>query len=244
MRPKQPCAIILSTTLWLAAAASRGSAQDRTGSENQRAAVTVTVTDSAKAPLEDAQVVVGTAVWKTGSDGKVIIGNQGRDTLEGVVRRVGYGNATFKARTGEQLTVVLQKLQLIRDVVVRGSPPMTQAKRSRLEGFFRRRAEGEGTFIDREAIDARDAERVVDLLRSVSGIRIRYIGSIPYVQFVRCAQVEVYINGIRASQGFSDLFAIQPKDLEALEIYHGLATVPAEFSPRPNDCAAVAVWTR
>ena len=44
--------------------------------------------------------------------------------------------------------------------------------------------------------------------------------------------------------GFRDYFGLSPLDIEAMEVYHGLASVPPEFSPEPNDCAAIVVWTR
>ena len=78
----------------------------------------------------------------------------------------------------------------------------------------------------------------------VTGVRVRYRGSTPFVQFLRCDHVNVYIDGIRSHDGFRDFSALSPLDIEAMEVYHGLATVPPEFSPQPNDCAAIVVWTR
>ncbi|MGI9044066.1 MAG: hypothetical protein ACR2GK_08075, partial [Gemmatimonadaceae bacterium] len=65
-----------------------------------------------------------------------------------------------------------------------------------------------------------------------------------FVRFMRCANVNVYIDGIRSHDPFRDYFGLSPLDIEAIEIYHGMAQVPPEFSPRPNDCAAIVVWTR
>jgi hypothetical protein len=56
--------------------------------------------------------------------------------------------------------------------------------------------------------------------------------------------VNVYIDGIRSHDGYRDFFALNPLQIEAMEIYHGMAQVPPEFSPRPNDCAAIVIWTR
>ena len=66
----------------------------------------------------------------------------------------------------------------------------------------------------------------------------------PFIQFLRCEQVNVYIDGIRSHDGFQDYVSLSPLDIEAIEVYHGIATVPPEFSPEPNDCAAIVVWTR
>ena len=56
----------------------------------------------------------------------------------------------------------------------------------------------------------------------------------------------VFTNMGRASVALAMIAAnaLSPLDIEAMEVYHGMATVPPEFSPRPNDCAAIVVWTR
>ena len=48
----------------------------------------------------------------------------------------------------------------------------------------------------------------------------------------------------RSHDGFLSFIELNPRQIEAMEIYRGVATVPPEFSPMPNDCAAVVVWTR
>jgi hypothetical protein len=134
----------------------------------------------------------------------------------------------------------------LKKVVVRASElkPDRYAKTGRFDEFYRRRAAGLGTFFTREAIEARNPQKSEDLLRMVTGVRIRYRGNIPFVQFLRCETVNVYVDGIRSHDPFRDFFALSPLDIEAMEVYHGMATVPPEFSPAPNDCAAIVVWTR
>ena len=45
----------------------------------------------------------------------------------------------------------------------------------------------------------------------------------------------------RSHDGFVSFLELNPRQIEAMEIYRGVATVPPEFSPMPNDCAAVVV---
>jgi outer membrane cobalamin receptor len=134
----------------------------------------------------------------------------------------------------------------LKKVVVRASElkPERYANTGRFDDFYRRKAAGLGTFLTREDVDARQAQKSEDLLRTVTGVRIRYRGMTPFIQFLRCEQVNVYIDGIRSHDGFRDYFSLSPLDIEAIEVYHGIATVPPEFSPEPNDCAAIVVWTR
>lgn len=203
----------------------------------------VVVVDTAGRPVEGAFVSVGRSQWRTGLSGVALLEVQDQDSLSGSVRALGFGEEHFIVRVGAEVRVVMHGLQLVTDLVIT-DVPLSRASRGRLAGFTRRRAQGGGSFIDRAAIDARGASRTVDLLRAVPGIRITYQGNVPFVRFARCAQVEVYINGFRSTQGFPDLFAISPLEIEALEVYHGVATVPPEFSPHPSDCAAVVAWTR
>ena len=211
------------------------------------------VIDSAGRPVSGADVqVMGTSL-RTSSD------DSGRFALLAVppgkailkVRRLGFAELTIPISVtpglaGENRYKMMPVAEDLKKVVVRASSlkPERYAKTGRFDSFYRRRAEGLGTFLTREDIDARNAQKSEDLLRMVTGVRIRYRGNVPFVQFLRCDQVNVYIDGIRSHDPFRDFAAMSPLEIEAMEIYHGLATVPPEFSPKPNDCGAIVVWTR
>ena len=217
--------------------------------------VTALVTDTANRALTGVEVTV------IGTDLRVMSDDAGQVYMYGVparkitlhLRHVGYKETDIElfltpgVRTNT--TVVLHRAPVVATtlpkVVVNSSlVPSRYAGTSRFDDFYRRKADGIGVFLDRDYMDARAADRSEDILRSVPGIRIRYRGSTPYIQFVRCEQVEVYIDGFRSHDGFVSFLELNPRQIEAMEIYKGVATVPPEFSPRPNDCAAVVVWTR
>ncbi len=219
-----------------------------------RASIVVAfVTDSSGRPLEGAEVeVVGTSL-RGNTDG------QGRVALLAVpagkavlrVRRLGFAEQKISISVtpgtlDEGRYKLLPVAANLRDVTVRASQlkPERYAKTGRFDDFYRRRSEAYGTFLTREDIDARAAQKPEDLVRMVPGVRIRYRGMTPYIQFLRCESVNVYIDGIRSHDGFRDFTSLSPLDIEAMEVYHGIATVPPEFSPEPNDCAAIVVWTR
>lgn len=221
--------------------------------EQQSSIVVAFVTDTAGRPLEGAEVqVVGTSLrGNTDVAGRVALlaVPPGNAILR--VRHLGFAELTIPISvTPGTLADGRYKLKPVatdlRKVVIRASElkPERYAKTGKFDNFYRRRAEGMGTFLTREDIDARQAQKPEDLLRMVTGVRIRYRGMTPYVQFVRCDQVNVYIDGNRSNDGFRDFNALSPLDIEAIEVYHGMATVPPEFSPQPNDCAAIVVWTR
>lgn len=219
----------------------------------QSSIVVAYITDTAGRPLSGAEIqVVGTSLRGTSDElGRIalVAVPAGRIILR--VRRLGYAELITPVTVTPgvlpearyRLTPVATDLK---KVVVRASElkPDRYAGTGKFDEFYRRRAQGNGTFLTREIIDARNAQKSEDLLRMVTGVRIRYRGTVPSVQFMRCDRVNVYFDGIRSQDPFRDLFAMSPLDIEAIEVYHGIATVPPEFSPQPNDCAAIVVWTR
>ena len=218
----------------------------------QTATIIATVIDSAVTPLPGAIVqLVGTSHrGTTDVNGRTILFRviPGRYTIS--IRHLGYTELKSTLATSAGVVEAVYTLVAtptdLQKVVVKASElkPDRYAGTTRYDAFYRRRSEGLGTFLTREMIDARRAQKSEDLLRMVTGVRIRYRGSTPFIQFLRCDNVNVYIDGIRSHDGFRDYAALSPLDIEAMEVYHGIATVPPEFSPEPNDCAAIVVWTR
>ncbi len=221
--------------------------------QGQTAIVIAFVTDTMGKPLSGADVqVVGTGVRGSTDDGgrvALLAVPAGNAVLR--LRRLGFAELTvpiavtagMPPESRYRMTPVAADLK---DVVVRASAlkPERYARTGKFDSFYRRRAQGSGTFLTREIIDARDAQKSEDLLRLSTGIKISYRGNSPSIHFMRCPKVNVYIDGIRSHDPSRDYFALSPLDIEAIEVYHGMAQVPPEFSPQPNDCAAIVVWTR
>jgi hypothetical protein len=57
---------------------------------------------------------------------------------------------------------------------------------------------------------------------------------------------QYFIDGMRMEGGSAD--EIIPHDIEALEVYAGIATIPLQFAPRAvqreKTCGAIVIWTR
>lgn len=221
--------------------------------QGQTAIVIAFVTDTSGKPLAGTDVqVVGTGVRGSTDDaGRVALLAVPAGNAVLRLRRLGFAEMTIPItvtagmgpETRYRMTPVATDLK---KVVVRASSlkPDRYAKTGKFDAFYRRRAQQSGTFITREQIDLQSAQKSEDLLRTAAGVKISYRGNTPFVRFMRCANVNVYIDGIRSHDPFRDYFGLSPLDIEAIEIYHGMAQVPPEFSPRPNDCAAIVVWTR
>ncbi len=132
-----------------------------------------------------------------------------------------------------------------------------------LTRFDDRVAAGQGWFITRAEVERRKPGRVTDLLAAVPGIELISAGqgNQRVVAFSRnswmpsdCA-VQIYLDGQlvnrepsqrtrMAPQHFTIDEVAVPGDLEGIEIYHGLSSVPPEFLTPAARCGVIALWTR
>jgi hypothetical protein len=142
-------------------------------------------------------------------------------------------------------------------VVVRGDTSTIVAYGRRLAEFYRRRHQGIGRFITRQDIDRRSPNRVSDLFWNVPGAWISYdplgqasvtfrgmftgFGGGALGGFGRCPAAW-YIDGMRMPTDMGSLDNwVLPEQVEGIEVYNGIATVPLEFY---GGCGAIVVWTR
>jgi hypothetical protein len=124
----------------------------------------------------------------------------------------------------------------------------------RLEGFYQRQAQGlPGEFITRADIDRRQPSRLSDVLTGLPGLSVTQRG----IQNRRAGCTpELYVDGRRnpdikprnfpGSLGIVDeINWIHPSAVEGIEIYRGLAQLPAEFADsNSRRCGVIAIWTR
>ncbi len=143
------------------------------------------------------------------------------------------------------LTPAAAPARTLPDVVVEAEPTPVYLTRAIDQGFFRHRRLGFGTFLTKEQIDAYFPLSVGDILRNIPGVRLESgeAGG-TRVYFTRCSDaVGVWLNGvrIRAADHNVALALIHPKEIAAIEVYRGIAQIPAEY--RQDNCAAILVWT-
>jgi hypothetical protein len=224
------------------------------GAQVTRRNLSVTVTDTAGNPVADATVMVlGTQFrGRSDSNGQVEFRNIGWGPQQISVRKLGFRESAERvvipADGSMAMGVMLSRVAVnLEKVIVRdtGGKPLRLAGTSRLDDFYKRRKTGAGTFFTREDIDKRNPGRLLDMFMGIPGVRLTYRGSTPLLSFARCKNgVEVFVDGQRLNDGLNVLGSIHPNQIEAIEIYHGLASVPPQFVPKPDDCAAILVWTR
>lgn len=133
-----------------------------------------------------------------------------------------------------------------------------------------RQARGYGRFLTREDIDLYGGAGLADVLLTVPGLRLIDYPSdarrIPLVstRASRASSGEcyaaLYLNGVRQFetrletpggavdegmlQRADELFLLSSADIEAVEVYRGVAEVPAEFGGSTAQCGVVAIWLR
>lgn len=184
------------------------------------------------------------------------------------VRRLGYEPTTLRVvlqggRSYEQRVELQRHPHALTEVRINGQMLKVPA---RFEDVYGRAAHENGTFFTRKDIEQLNPNNVQSLLNLVPTVYVNDRG----ITFQRCkgefsglsisgnrqagvAQqqfakvVQVYIDGTRVTANPNDslleaLRIVHPRDIEAIEVYTGVARIPAEFN---NDaCAVIAIWTK
>jgi hypothetical protein len=220
------------------------------------ASVAVRIVDEGSRPLAGVEVTaVATKVTRvTNPDGKVDFSPVEPGFFLIHLRRLGFQESSFLVTVpvGERVdaTSAMVAVPQILPTVVQidtGFKPMRYAKTTKFDDFYRRRnAKAGGTFITRDDIDRRQPSRSLDLFYNIAGVRLNWDAADPRITIARCkyGNIAVFIDGLPAQNGIELVASLHPNQIEAIEIYNGLASVPPQFIPKPNDCAAIVVWTR
>lgn len=138
-------------------------------------------------------------------------------------------------------------------------------RRMAMNGFEGRRALGQGRQYDRARLEKSGVATLGQFLQSVPGLQVADPGSTSSMQMSRSAALNAmggrgpdsavcrigwYVDGQRMDvPGRTDpmtdgLAAIPLDQIEAVEVFRGLADVPAEFATPDHRCGVVALWMR
>jgi hypothetical protein len=140
-------------------------------------------------------------------------------------------------QVGPNDAVTLPELSVSAD-----APPL-----SPLPEFNRRASSGRGKFFTREMIEKRNANTLMDILRSVPGLHVACprTESICVLEMGRSGNScgpAYFQDGIPTSP--TVLWTTPPSDVEALEVYVGPSQTPPEFESLRSGCGVIAIWTR
>ncbi len=128
-----------------------------------------------------------------------------------------------------------------------------------LENFEHRRETGFGYQITREDIEERRPQRVSDILMTLPGVHAqqrRSGGGGRNIYMSRAlpglpggCPVKIFVDGMltnRDDDGNGVIVddIVSPLDIEAIEVFRGLASIPAEFLTFGARCGVIAIWTK
>ena len=233
--------------------------------------------DDGRSPVAGALVVVrrsdGTPVQSmvTDPDGRFVFPHPDGTTTEWrlSVEHIAYGRIEQTVRFAPAEEVRIEILLQQRAIEL---APITVTERRRgplaRAGFYGRRTEGYGHFIDREEIERKAPGKITDLLRGRSGVHVVHMGNGLYdirtLQsrgFQGPCQPAVWVDGllvrpagppryfgkgdgprIPSADQLSEL--VPPDEIEGIEVYPSSAGLPVQYGGTHAGCGVVLIWTR
>jgi hypothetical protein len=174
------------------------------------------------------------------------------------VRRVGYlpESFTVEFRPGEAVAaeVEMQRAPLeLEGLTVTGLMP---SRALRNVGFYGRRKQGFGRFVDAEEIYRRKDSYLSSLMRSIPGVNVMYCNGLPEcmdrgymlvanggaLSMNSSCKIQLYLDGVRVAN--EDIDRLSVRALEGVEAYPRSAGVPPQFAGTGSACGVVLLWSR
>lgn len=223
--------------------------------------------DSTKAPLAGVEVVVSgrQQAVVTDAGGRFVVTGLPAGIHQVLFRSVGFRPVRVRLILTDTDTVE-QAIFLTRAVAELAPLEVTATSVPRgMEKFAERRAAGRGTFFDAKDLRAAEHRRVSEVLGTVAGVRgqqHRDRGSQRQKTLMASRRggaglsgqpcyMAVWLDGVRLYSPVALGSALPPDineyrvaDLEAIEVYPGPGSLPAELGGTGGMCGAVVMWSR
>jgi hypothetical protein len=212
----------------------------------QNLSVVGIVRDTAGIPVARAEVTVMGRTVFSDSLGRFFVSHTLTDSIRMSVRRMGYESSSFtlSADDAEKNTVdvVLRRFATTLEAV--NVEAMEVRSKTALRGFDERRERGIGVFVGRKEIEGHNTRLLSDVLRQKRGV-VMNKGVLRFVAYQsRNCTPMLWLDGQQAP-GMS-LDAVSATDVEGVELYQSLSTLPPEFH-RGNqqiECGTIVLWTK
>lgn len=206
-------------------------------------------------PIEAATIDLPNADARTVSDadGYFRIDDVAVGSFEATVHHVAYGDPKFQVEIQDRRTAYAELRLTPAPVTVEPISVTIRYRAQWLErtGFYDRLASHLGEFVTPEEMETHRWRRFSEILRNVPGVEITQICTPHCSQILRMSTTTqsrciptFFVDGRRMMfrERVMDLDAIAPaNDLEAMEVYRGIAQTPPQFYGR---CGSVVIWTR
>jgi hypothetical protein len=113
--------------------------------------------------------------------------------------------------------------------------------------FNRHATSGAGRYLTREYIEKHPTSNLMDLLKTVPGIRIRCprrdgVCTLSMTRSPPDCSVKYFQDGLPTHS--SALYMTSPRDIEGIEIYSGPSETPPEYEGYRSLCGVIVIWTR
>jgi hypothetical protein len=208
------------------------------------------VHDSGGAPVALAQLTVQRVVSLSDSAGRFFLEGLAGGASTLLVRRMGFEPRSVNLTLTEGRTDSIQVVLTALPRELEGITASDAHAQLRLGDFYRHRQNGMGSYFDRKQIEERHVQRLTDLLRRMSGVRVspdrngRLLVRMSRSAGTRDCPPDFWIDGVRAP--FLNADDVPLSDVEALEVYRGNSALPPEFLSRSGNpqCGAIVIWTR
>lgn len=171
-----------------------------------------------------------------------------RETTTPVLWRDGFDRISIDVRMAAD-ALILAPLE----VVARSLPTESPV----LEDFRARVKIGFGEYITRDQITQRKPGLISDMLAHLPSVTLQSAGrgmrrTIWFSRGTHQCPALIYVDGFLLNRrgpdnvdyGFTLDDAVSPSEVEGVEVYRGVSSVPPEFLTPEADCGVVAIWTR
>jgi carboxypeptidase family protein/TonB-dependent receptor-like protein len=216
-------------------------------------AVSGIVRDSGGAPVVSVEVSAGKVpvFTRTDSTGAYRLGGLALGKTQVQFRRLGFEPQTKDVVVSSQAQTVNVTMEELPVEMAALITEATARVREALRDFWNRREQGYGHFITRADIEDRHPTNLSDMLRLIPGMQLipQRAGGEATLRFARntgghdCPP-QYFIDGVMA-RGYN-IDDMPPEDVEGIEIYPGVSTVPPQFKSivGTSACGVVAIWSR
>lgn len=194
------------------------------------------------------------AVIGSDSAGRFLLRVPGPGSYRVVASRIGYSNAESHALSLNADQSIETLLQIKSEPVRLAPVTLTASRVPYLEsrGFYTRMEAGGGDYLTSEVIRRRNSSSLLEVLRSMKGVKVQRMGSRQEVYLTNAnCMPQITVDGVTLRWGGKAMTTVQHLDdlvsvghIDAVEVFRSSSRVPSEFVGPNAACGVILIWTR